>query len=80
MTGIAIKYVIHRFSDNDIGIQALTSNPANYDLKGYYNGSWVSSNSTEASLGGLRITGHTPYLSGASKQSYEYNVNIGLPV
>ncbi|KAF4594280.1 hypothetical protein EYR40_009083 [Pleurotus pulmonarius] len=78
-TGIAIKYVVHRFSDNDIGIQALTSNPAGYDLKGYYNGSWVSSNSTETTLGSLRITGHTPYLSGAPNQSYEYNVNIGLP-
>ncbi|KDQ27085.1 hypothetical protein PLEOSDRAFT_1097387 [Pleurotus ostreatus PC15] len=77
--GIAIKYVVHRFSDNDIGIQAITSDPATYDLKGYYNGSWVSGNSTETTLGALRITGHTPYLSGAPNQSYEYNVNIGLP-
>ncbi|KAG9223641.1 hypothetical protein CCMSSC00406_0008524 [Pleurotus cornucopiae] len=54
---------------------AITSNPATYDLKGYYNGSWVSGNSTETTLGALRITGHTPYLSGAPNQSYEYNVN-----
>ncbi|KAF4604546.1 hypothetical protein EYR40_003320 [Pleurotus pulmonarius] len=77
--GLGIKYVIHRFSDNDIGIQAITSNPSGYDLRGYYKGGWVESHSTQTTLGGLQITGHTPYRSGAPHQSYEYNVNIGLP-
>jgi len=78
--GLALKYILHRFGDNEIGLQGIPGNPNSFDLPNYYNsGSWVQANSTETTVGSLQVTGYTPYLSGAPDQAYEFNVNVGLP-
>lgn len=78
--GLALKYVVHRLSDNEMGLQGINGDPNSFDLKSYYNGgSWVKSHTTQTSIGNLAVTGYTPYLSGAPDNAYEFMVNIGLP-
>ncbi|ESK82695.1 pyk10-binding protein 1 [Moniliophthora roreri MCA 2997] len=78
--GLALKYVVERLSDNEMGLQGITSNLVNFDLSNYYEGDgWVQSNSAQTTVGDLTVTGYTPYLSGAPGSSYEFTVTIGLP-
>lgn len=78
--GVALKYVVHRFKDNEVGLQGIESNPSSFDLSDYYNNSdWEDDQMTSTTLGKLDLTGFTPYLNGAPGDSYKYVVNLGLP-
>lgn len=75
--GLALKYRVPRFRDNEMRLQSATNGPS---LKDFYdNHPWVQSYTTETTVGSLRVTGHTPYLSGAPDNTYEFTVSIGLP-
>ncbi|CUA70014.1 hypothetical protein RSOLAG22IIIB_08856 [Rhizoctonia solani] len=78
--GVALKYVIHYWKDNEIGLKYIDGNPTSFNLKDFYNnGAWVKAYSTQASSPDLTITGHTPKLGGSSENDYYYDVCIGLP-
>ena len=75
-----MKYVVHRFTDNEMGLKAINGSPVNFDLGSYYEGSgWTKSKNTSTTVGPLTITGYSPELSGASDGAYSYTVSIGLP-
>ncbi|CAE6409412.1 unnamed protein product [Rhizoctonia solani] len=78
--GVALKYIVHYWTDNEIGLNYIDGNPTSYNLSNYYNnGSWLKALSTQASSQGYTITGHTPKLGGSSDNDYYYDVSIGLP-
>ncbi|KAI3596378.1 hypothetical protein WG66_003082 [Moniliophthora roreri] len=78
--GLALKYVVRRFADNQMGLQGINGNPSSFNLSNYYDGgSWVTSNTTQTTVGNLTVNGYSRYLSGAPDNAYEYIVNIGLP-
>ncbi|KDN34242.1 hypothetical protein RSAG8_12669, partial [Rhizoctonia solani AG-8 WAC10335] len=78
--GVALKYIVHYWSDNEIGLSYIDGNPSTYNLDNYYNnGSWLKALSTQASSQDYMITGHTPKLGGADDNDYYYDVSIGLP-
>uniref|UniRef100_A0A0W0FVF9 Jacalin-type lectin domain-containing protein n=2 Tax=Moniliophthora roreri TaxID=221103 RepID=A0A0W0FVF9_MONRR len=78
--GLALKYDVIRFSDNQMGLQGITGDPSSFNLSNYYNGGgWVQSNSTQTTVGNLTVNGYSRYLSGAPDNAYEYIVNIGSP-
>ncbi|KAG9091082.1 hypothetical protein FS749_000097 [Ceratobasidium sp. UAMH 11750] len=78
--GLALKYVVHRFSNNEIGLQAITSDPSSFDIGSYYNNSpWTDSQSVSVQSGNYIMTAYTPELGGAKFDTYTYDVNIGLP-
>ncbi|KAJ4477464.1 hypothetical protein J3R30DRAFT_3703874 [Lentinula aciculospora] len=77
---LAIKYVVHRSSDNEIGAEGIDRNGTTYDLSGYYNNSgWTDSTSCQTTAGGMNVFCYTPALGGASNETYTYEVNLGLP-
>ncbi|KAJ4477431.1 hypothetical protein J3R30DRAFT_3291546 [Lentinula aciculospora] len=77
---LAIKYVVHRSSDNEIGAEGIDGNGTTYDLSGYYNNSgWTDSTSCQTTAGGMNVFCYTPALGGASNETYTYEVNLGLP-
>ena len=79
-TGLAVKYVVHRISKNQIGAQGIDGSGVNFDLATYYNkGTWVTAQNVQTTAGGYTVEGFTPALSGASDDTYTYEVNIGLP-
>ncbi|EJD47691.1 hypothetical protein AURDEDRAFT_123282 [Auricularia subglabra TFB-10046 SS5] len=78
--GLAVKYIVHRLSKNQIGAQGIDGNGVNFDLGDYYNnGKWVTAQNIQTSAGGYTVDCFTPALSGASDDTYTYEVNIGLP-
>ncbi|KAG9091080.1 hypothetical protein FS749_000095 [Ceratobasidium sp. UAMH 11750] len=78
--GLALKYVVHRFSDNEVGLQAITSDPNSFDIGNYYNNlPWTNSQSVSVQSGNYTMAAYTPELSGANDGVYTYEVNIGLP-
>lgn len=64
-----------------MGLKGITDDPINCDIKAYFDesSSWVEAATTETTLGGLKITGYTPALSGDPDHSYQFIVNIGIP-
>ncbi|TFK61637.1 hypothetical protein BDN72DRAFT_435029 [Pluteus cervinus] len=78
--GLALKYVVHRFGDNQIGLQGFSGNAHTFDLDSYYKGDgWVTSKETTTSVGNLLTRGYTPSLTGAPDQAYQFDVNLGVP-
>ncbi|KAJ3917308.1 hypothetical protein F5877DRAFT_80051 [Lentinula edodes] len=77
---LAIKYVVNRTSDNQIGAEGISGSGATYDPGNYYNsGTWNTSNSCQTTAGSLTVNCFTPALGGASNETYTYEVNVGLP-
>jgi len=77
--GFALKYVIHRFSDNKISLSGNIASPNTFDLESYYNDGWASGSSTSAQAADMTITSSTPALGGASDGAYTFEVSIGAP-
>ncbi|CAE6475692.1 unnamed protein product [Rhizoctonia solani] len=78
--GMALKYVVHRFSDNEIGLKVIEGDPSQFDIKNYYdNDAWVKAQSLKVESGGYTLTGYTPELGGNKEGVYTYEVNLGLP-
>jgi len=79
--GLAIKYVIHRFKSNQLGIETISDEPDNYKLEDFYkdDSTWASSNQTSKNMAGLTMLAYSPSLDGASDNTYEYSLSIGLP-
>ncbi|CAE6370815.1 unnamed protein product [Rhizoctonia solani] len=78
--GMALKYVVHRFKDNEIGLKGIEGNPSNFSIKDFYNGGgWVTAKSIEVQSGNYKMTGWTPALGGDKEGVYTYEVNLGLP-
>ncbi|KDN41948.1 hypothetical protein RSAG8_07165, partial [Rhizoctonia solani AG-8 WAC10335] len=78
--GMALKYVVHRFKDNEIGLKGIEGDPSKFDIAGYYNeDNWVQAKSVEIQSGSYKMTGYTAALSGDKEGVYTYEVNLGLP-
>ncbi|CUA77813.1 hypothetical protein RSOLAG22IIIB_12852 [Rhizoctonia solani] len=78
--GMALKYVVHRFKDNEIGLKGIEGDPSNFSIKDFYNGGgWVTAKSIEVQSGNYKMTGWTPALGGDKEGVYTYEVNLGLP-
>ncbi|CUA72085.1 hypothetical protein RSOLAG22IIIB_10056 [Rhizoctonia solani] len=78
--GMALKYVVHRFKDNEIGLKGIEGDPSKFSIKDFYNGDgWVTAKSIEVQSGNYKMTGWTPALGGDKEGVYTYEVNLGLP-
>jgi hypothetical protein len=77
---VAVKYVIHRMTNNAMGMDGIKGDGKDYDLANFYNdGTWVSEKSSSTTAGGVTVSGYTPLLSGAKDFTYTFEVSIGLP-
>lgn len=76
--GFALKYVVQRLSDNKIAVQGIKGTSTTFDLPQFYktDSNWVKAKSTSATAGDLTINCSTPALSGASDQTYTYEVRV----
>ncbi|KAJ0115558.1 pyk10-binding 1 [Diaporthe amygdali] len=76
--GFYLKYVVHRFKDNEIGLQGNIKN----NMESYYKSSWAPPQSftTESAIEGtgVPIKGITYALSGADERLYTFDVHIGV--
>jgi hypothetical protein len=76
--GLSLKYVIHRLSDNQLGLV----NTVQSDIDSIYDGpgSWQTTISTSTVVmqraESLFISAATPALGGASDQVYRFNIDI----
>ncbi|CUA70013.1 hypothetical protein RSOLAG22IIIB_08854 [Rhizoctonia solani] len=78
--GIACKYIVKYFKDNEIGLKFIDGDSTTFDLEDYYtNGTWVQSQSIQVKSGGYLISGFTPQLGGSDDHNYYYYTSIGLP-
>ncbi|KAI0008851.1 hypothetical protein F4779DRAFT_585533 [Xylariaceae sp. FL0662B] len=77
-TGFYLKYVVHRFKDNEIGLQGNIKN----SMDDYYNGGWAPTDSytVDSSIDGLGIPikGITYSLSGEDSHLYSFDIHIGF--
>jgi hypothetical protein len=77
---LAIKYVVHRLSDNQMAVQGIQGSGSTFDISNFYNnGAWITGKNTSTTTGGLTVNAFTPELSGNKDMTYTFEVNIGLP-